>query len=75
MFNLAEQLIYIAFVFFIFIVSAFSVQNETKQSVNNYNSAGLGAIRTRSSANDSKKIYNHAIVYALYCLPLTWCFL
>lgn len=61
---------YIALVLVTFITSAFSVQNLTRQSVKLYNSKGLGAIRTKSSAKASKKSYKDAIVYALRLLPL-----
>lgn len=60
---------YIAFVFLTFIESAFSLQNCTKQSVRSYNSSGLGATRTKSSAKASKNNCNDAIVYALRLLP------
>ena len=67
--NLPTLLIYIAFVFLTFIESAFSLQNFTNQSVNSYNSSGLGATRTKSSAKASKNNCNDAIVYARRLLP------
>ena len=48
----------------IFIVKSFTLQKATKQSSNCYNSPGEGAIRTRSSANESKNNCRDAIVYA-----------
>ncbi len=61
---------YIAFVFLTFIESEFSLQNYTKQSVRSYNSSGLGATRTKSSAKASKNNCNDAIVYARRLLPI-----
>jgi hypothetical protein len=56
------QLTYIALVFLILILRLFSEQNIAKQSVKSYNSPGVGASRTISSAKASKKIYRDAIV-------------
>jgi hypothetical protein len=67
--SLSLQLTYIAFVFLTLTVSAFSAQNYTRQSVSAYNSLGLGAMRTRSSAKASKNNCSEAIVYALRLLP------
>jgi hypothetical protein len=60
--NLAFLLTYMALVFERLISSLFSLQNCTKQSVSLYNSSGEGATKTKSSANESKKIYKDAIV-------------
>ncbi len=47
----------------------FSTQKTAKQFIRYYNSAGDGAIRTKSSAKASKNNYSEAIVYALRLLP------
>jgi hypothetical protein len=52
----------------ILIVSAFSLQNYTKRFTRLCNSSGVEAIRTTSSANDSRNIYSDAIVYACRCV-------
>ena len=59
----------IACVFSILIFRSFAWQKVAKQSSNNYNSDGEGAIRTKSSAKASKNNYSDAIVYALRLLP------
>lgn len=53
-----------AFVLPMFISRSFSLQNYTKQFKRSYSSIGDGAIRTTSSAKESKNNYNDAIVYA-----------
>ena len=55
-------------VFSILMCRSFATQKEEKQSNSNYNSAGDGAIRTKSSAKASINNYNDAIVYALRLL-------
>lgn len=57
----------------IFIVKSFTLQKSTKQSSNCYNSPGEGAIRTRSSANESKNNCRDAIVYARRFVPSVLC--
>jgi hypothetical protein len=74
-FNISLQFTYIALVFFAFTCKSFSVQNYTRQSISNYNSEGVGASRTKSSAKISKNIYIDAIVYARLYLPCILCFL
>ena len=59
----------------ILIFKSFSLQKSTKQFSNCCKSLGEGAIRTRSSAKESKNSYNDAIVYARLFVPSMLCFL
>jgi hypothetical protein len=55
-FKVSLQFIYIALVFLTFTCRSLSLQNYTKTSISCCNSEGVGASRTKSSANISKKI-------------------
>jgi hypothetical protein len=59
----------------ILIVKSFSIQNSTKQFSNCYKSPGDGAMRTISSAKESKNNCKDAIVYARRLDPSMLCFL
>ena len=59
----------------ILIVKSFNLQKSAKQLSNCYKSPGEGAIRTRSSAKESKNNCSDVIVYARRFDPSMLCYL